>query len=438
GEVSRAAGQVAERAAVQAAAALPEVGPFETARRVGEDLLHFRNGILETASFPEAAELGIYSAWLPADLHARFAAGEILEATESGELAGRAYLVAYRRVRDPMEVVGVPVWLASPDVAVRQREFAHLMYFGILVGALLSLVLSVAVGRTLARPIGELRRAASAVGRGRLRVRLPGERPDEFGELFASFNQMVRRLRRARAQEVRTARILAWGEVARQVAHEIKNPLTPIKLSVQHLRRAYRDRREEFEPILEKNVDQILVEIDHLTEIAQVFSRYGAPEVEAGVTEAVDVGRVARDVFTLYRAPDRAVEYQLTVACEDCLARARPAELREVLVNLLENARGAVEEGGSVHVFVSAPNHQVVMEVRDDGVGIPPDQLPHIFEPQFSTRTSGTGLGLAIVRRLVEGWGGGVVAESEPGGGTTIRVTLEKVTAPDPGGPDAA
>ncbi|NIP78669.1 MAG: HAMP domain-containing protein, partial [Gemmatimonadetes bacterium] len=107
----------------------------------------------------------------------------------------------------------------------------------------------------MAQPIGELRRAAAAVGRGHFRVRLPDDRADEFGDLFASFNRMARRLRRARAQELRTARILAWGEMARQVAHEIKNPLTPIKLSIQHIRRAYRDRREDFEPILESNVE---------------------------------------------------------------------------------------------------------------------------------------------------------------------------------------
>ncbi len=431
-EVTRAAGQIAERAVLQASSVIPQVGLEAAARRTGEDVLFYESGVLVASSFPEAVDLGLYAAWLPAAVFLEMRAGETLEATESGELAGRSYIMAYRRLQNVTEAVAVPIWLAARDVAVRQREFAHLVLFGIVVGAVLSLVLSVVVGRALARPIGELRRAASAVGRGRLGVRLPERRPDEFGELFASFNRMTRRLRRARAQELRTARILAWGEMARQVAHEIKNPLTPIKLSVQHLRRAYHDRREDFEPILDSNVDQILVEIERLTEIARAFSRYGAPEEVSGATERVDLAAVARDVVTLYSAPDRGISYRLAVECHDCQARARASELREVLLNLLENARAAVGDAGRIEVWLGEEGDRLALEVRDDGEGIPADQLPHIFDPQFSTRSSGTGLGLAIVRRLVESWGGEVVATSERGAGTVIKLLLWKESAPAP------
>jgi signal transduction histidine kinase len=425
-EVTRAAQQVAERAVIHAAAVLPETGLGETARSAGEDLLYYERGALRSASMPEAQELGLYSAWMPGDLYRSIRLGEAMGGAEMGELAGRSYMVAYRRLRLPDQVVAVPVWLAARDVAVRQREFGHLVLFGTVIGGLLSLMLSVVVGRALARPIAELRRGAAAVGRGHLRVRLPEQRGGEFGELFASFNRMTRRLRRARAQELRTARILAWGEMARQVAHEIKNPLTPIKLSVQHIRRAYVDRRPDYEEILDSSVDQILNEIDRLSDIARAFSRYGAPQEIPGATEPVDVAAIARDTLTLYQAPDRSVRYGLTVDGYDLVAAARASELREVMVNLLENARVAVQDTGSVDVRVDAVSRYVRVEVRDDGEGIPPEQLPKIFEPHFSTRSSGTGLGLAIVRRLVEGWGGEVSADSEPGAGTTIRILIPR------------
>lgn len=431
-EVNRAARQVAERAVIHASASLPQAGIAETARRTGEDLLYYRRGILAATSMPEAAELGLYSAWMPPDLYRRLETTESMGGTELGQLAGRSYLVAYRRLRSPIEAVAVPIWLGARDVAVRQREFAHVVLFGALMGGMLSLALSVLVGRALAQPIGELRRAAAAVGRGQFRVRLPEDRADEFGDLFASFNQMARRLRRARAQELRTARILAWGEMARQVAHEIKNPLTPIKLSIQHIRRAYRDRRTDFDPILETNVEQILTEIDRLAEIARAFSRYGAPAEEAGATEPVDVAAVARDVLTLYRAPDRNVGYQLTVAADDTVAAARSSELREVLINLLENARAAVGSEGQVEVCVDSELGAVRLEVRDDGEGIPEELLSRIFEPHFSTRSSGTGLGLAIVRRLVESWGGMVGADSARGEGTTVWLTIPRIAATGP------
>jgi signal transduction histidine kinase len=425
-EVTRAARQVAERGVLHAAAILPETGLGETARRAGEDLLYYDQGALRAASMPEAQELGLYSAWMPAALYGQIRTGEALGGSEMGELAGRSYMVSYRRLQTPEQVVAVPVWLAARDVAVRQREFAHLVLFGIFMGGLLSLTLSVLVGRALARPINELRRAAAAVGHGRLRVRLPAQRGDEFGELFESFNRMTRRLRRARAQELRTARILAWGEMARQIAHEIKNPLTPIKLSVQHIRRAYLDRRPDYERILEANVDRVLTEIDRLTDIARAFSRYGAPQDIPGETEPVDVAAIARDTLTLYQAPDRSVRYRLHVEDHDTVAAARSSELREVLLNLLENARVAVGDTGTVEVVVGRAGRFVRVEVHDDGDGIAPDQLPRIFEPHFSTRSSGTGLGLAIVRRLVEGWGGTVHAESEPGAGTTIRILVPR------------
>ena len=437
-EVTRAARQVAERAVTQAAGLLPSDPLSEVADRTGEDLLYFRRGVLAAASVPEAAELGLYGAWMPPEQYRPIRDGEAIGATETGEVAGRQYLVAYRRLPSSRyEAVAAPIWLAARDVAVRQREFAHVVLFGALMGAVLSLGLSVLVGRALTRPIGELRRAAAAVGRGRLRVRLPQQRPDEFGELFASFNQMTRRLRQARAQELRTARILAWGEMARQVAHEIKNPLTPIKLSVQHIRRAYRDGTADFDPILDSNTEQILVEIERLTEIARAFSRYGAPEDEAGPLESVDVAAITRDLMTLYSAPDRSVSYRMRRECGDCRGLARSSELREVVVNLLENARAAVGESGTVEVRVTSNEEEIEMEVADDGEGISPEQLPRIFDPHFSTRSSGTGLGLAIVRRLVESWGGTVSAESEVGEGTVVRLTIPRETAPAPEGADA-
>jgi two-component system, NtrC family, nitrogen regulation sensor histidine kinase NtrY len=297
-------------------------------------------------------------------------------------------------------------------------------------GALLSLALSVAVGRALAGPIAQLRRASAAVGAGSLRVRLPERAGDEFGQLFTSFNRMTRRLRRARARELRTARVLAWGEMARQVAHEIKNPLTPIKLSVQHLRRAHADRHPQFDEILESNVDQVLSEIDRLSEIARAFSRYGAPSLDSGPLVAVDAPAVIRESLMLYRSGDRHVRYREELQPGLPPVLARPNELKEVLLNLVENSRAAFDErGGEITVRAVQHDDSIDIVVADDGPGIPAALLPRVFEPHFSTRSSGTGLGLAIVRRLVESWGGSVMAESDAGTGTVVTVRVQAADA---------
>lgn len=262
-------------------------------------------------------------------------------------------------------------------------------------------------------------------GERRIRVRAREVSRQEPGGIVLSLEDIT--------DELRTERILAWGEMARQVAHEVKNPLTPIKLSVQHIRRAWKDQKGEFEAILDRNVGAILKEIDRLAEIASGFSRFGAPAA-AGESplEPVDVADVAREVLTLYRGGEGGpIEFAAEIPADLPRISAREAELKEVLSNLLENARAAIEGKGRVVVEGLSVSTGVEVRVRDDGSGIPVDLMGKIFEPQFSTRSTGTGLGLAIVRKLVESWGGTVTAEVDRGEGTVIRLQLQPWTPPE-------
>lgn len=219
-------------------------------------------------------------------------------------------------------------------------------------------------------------------------------------------------------------RVLAWGEMARQVAHEIKNPLTPIRLGVQHLRRAYRDGRGDFSDILETNVGRVLEEIDHLDEIARAFSRYGTAPAEREPPQLISLSETVRTVLALESLGESGVTWSLdnALATDADQAWARVDELKEVLLNLLENARLA--QATKVDVQLDRHDGSLRICVVDDGVGIAADVLPRIFEPHFSTRTSGSGLGLAISRRLIESWGGTVDVTSVVGVGTTVRIML--------------
>jgi signal transduction histidine kinase len=215
----------------------------------------------------------------------------------------------------------------------------------------------------------------------------------------------------------RAERVLAWGEMARQVAHEIKNPLTPMRLGMQHLRRVYRDRREEFDLTLEETSGRILSEIDRLDTIARAFSRFAAPADSGQPLKQIDLGTTVGEVVQLYRLAEEGCEVRLEVTAP-AIGAARADEVKEVVVNLLENARNA----GARLVQVSVGT--ALIRVKDDGVGIPSELLPRVFEPRFSTTTSGSGLGLAIVRRVVESWGGKVEVESEVNQGTVVTVRL--------------
>lgn len=215
----------------------------------------------------------------------------------------------------------------------------------------------------------------------------------------------------------RAERVLAWGEMARQVAHEIKNPLTPMRLGIQHLRRVHREHPERLGSALGETADRILAEIERLDTIARAFSRFAAPASPAIAPDHIRIAPVADEVVLLYRLAGEGTEVVLETD-PAAWGRARPDEIKEVLVNLLENARQA----GARHIVVKVlPNR---IEVHDDGAGISSELLPRIFEPRFSTNTSGSGLGLAIVKRIVEGWGGSVAVESEEGVGTVATVDL--------------
>ena len=218
----------------------------------------------------------------------------------------------------------------------------------------------------------------------------------------------------------RAERVLAWGDMARQVAHEIKNPLTPVRLGIQHLQRVYKGGRADFGAVLDETSGRILSEIDRLDTIARAFSRFAAPPEAPTALEDVDLATTAAEVVQLYALAGEGVaaEVGLEVA-SDVMVAARKDEVKEVLVNLLENARAA----GARKVQVRVTNG--LLAVSDDGVGIPAELLPRIFEPQFSTNTSGSGLGLAIVKRLVESWGATVTVKSG-GDGTVAEVRFRE------------
>lgn len=391
------------------------------AERVDADLALYRRGAHVAGSSGELLEaLGVLPPLMdPEAYHAiEIHGGEV--ASTRGPSRAVATRVGYRAV--PLEALGagvlaLPQTAADPMLGSRQRDLAMLLLLASLAGVAASLLAARFSARALSRPVAELRDAALAFGRGEPVRSLEQPPSAEFAPVFAAFDKMTADVRRARDAQERVARIVAWGEMANQVAHEIKNPLTPMRLGVQHLRRVHQDRRTPIGPVLEETTRRILSEIDRLDRIARSFSRFGVPASERGPMEAVKLPAVVRDVAELYRLGPEGAEIAVESSAPVPVA-ARADEVKEALVNLLENARNA--EARQIRIVITG----TTLAVHDDGRGIPAALLPMIFEPRFSTSTSGSGLGLAIVKRLVEGWGGKVVVESSEGQGTVVRLDL--------------
>ena len=243
---------------------------------------------------------------------------------------------------------------------------------------------------------------------------------------------------------VRGQRLEAWAEMARIIAHEIKNPLTPIRLSAEHMRQVYATDREDFEPVLERCTDNILDHVEELRNIASDFSIYS--RIPRAELRPGDLVAAMRELAAAYGdGGGKGASIELICDLEELEARFDKTLLGRAMRNLLENALRANAGRGRVELGLERSADQALIRVADSGPGVEPGMLQRIFEPYFSTYESGTGLGLAITRRIVEEHGGRIVARNRPQGGLEVLTTLPLSPAPaeipsgaggENGGPD--
>jgi nitrogen fixation/metabolism regulation signal transduction histidine kinase len=303
------------------------------------------------------------------------------------------------------------------------RELRALLFKATLAVLLVAVLLTMVIARRTTGPILELREHTQRVAAGDLDAEIEVHARDELGELAEAFNAMTRDLKASREQLVRAEKDAAWREMARQIAHDIKNPLTPIQLSIDLLKRAHDDQSPQFDAILERTVETVRRQVAHLRDIAGDF--HALTGVGRARAERVDLAALAGEVLDLYAAwaQERGVRTQRTGS--GGLVRADPTLLRRVLQNLISNAVEAMPQGGELDVGVVQQNGRVRLEVRDTGSGVPEEVRPRLFEPYFTTRSSGTGLGLAIARRVIEDAGGTIeLVPATSGPGTIARIEL--------------
>ncbi len=423
GRTLQDAAAVLEGDSVDDAAELPQV-----AQRVDAELVLSRGGVLQASSAPVLADLGLVDWLLPSRPFTQLAFRDYLEVTGEQEATPQPVLVGYHLLRraesTELSILASPQLLSDQALSGREEDLGIAVLVAAVLGIIAALVLSGVAARALARPIRHLTEAALVAGAGERPTPIADAMPSELVPVYRAIEQAAADVERGHEAQ----RVLAWGEMARQVAHEIKNPLTPIRLGIQHLMRLRRERPAELGNVLDGTGARILAEIDRLDAIARAFSRFALPTAERPPVEVVNAGDVVREVVGLYQLGATSLRWEIA-GDEPLAVMVRRDELAEVLVNLFENARDA----GATRIVVrqqrvggaaGSADAGVRIEVQDDGKGIPAEALPRVFEPRFSTTTSGSGLGLAIAKRLVEGWGGIIGIASELGAGTTVSLVL--------------
>ncbi len=295
-------------------------------------------------------------------------------------------------------------------------------------GVLLGLLLSFWVASRVTRPLRDLASSVQEVAAGKWGTRATVSSSDEVGQLARDFNDMTQQLVEQRDRMIQAERVAAWRELARRLAHELKNPLFPLQITIENLQRSREAAPEQFDEVFRESTSTLLAELGHLKTIIGRFSDFAkmpAPELEP-----VDVNQIAREVMQLFeaqlQAPGQpAVETRLQLAEESGEVPADPDQLRRALRNLVLNAFDAMPQGGTLTIRTSRQDGKVAVEVSDTGQGLTPEECDRLFTPYYTTKQHGTGLGLAIVQSVVSDHKGTITVQSKPGEGTTFRIELK-------------
>jgi len=252
------------------------------------------------------------------------------------------------------------------------------------------------------------------------------DRQDAIGELVTEYNALLKQLRVAVQALAKREREGAWRMMAMQVAHEIKNPLTPIKLGVQQLQRAWSDGRPDFEGRLKRHCEVVVQQIDVLAEIAQDFSSLAAIGLDE--LEPVDVCAIMEESVAMYRSANAEITWRFIGFNEKHEVQATHSHLLRVFNNLISNAVDAVKENMEPLIVLSLKggDSDLEIEVRDNGEGIAVDQLEKVFEPRFTSKSGGTGLGLTITKSIVDQLGGKISVASDCSDGAAFRVLFTR------------
>jgi signal transduction histidine kinase len=310
------------------------------------------------------------------------------------------------------------------DEAEKQERAARWAILGLSAIALLVGLLVMWLSQRALRPIRTLTEAAQRLGRGSPEtVAVPERGGDELATLAREFNAMAQRLaareRELRAQGealLRSERLAAIGRIAAQITHEIRNPLSSISLNAEELGERAPDAREL--------CDAIVREVDRLTGITEEYLRFA--RLPKPQLQRADVNETVRDLLDFVRPELEAGGVRVTASLAPGLPRvlADVAQLRQLLLNLLRNAREAMPSGGSLHVATRADEGLVSVEIHDTGQGISPERMERIFDPFFTTKARGTGLGLAMAQEIAQEHGGQLLCESVAGEGTVFTLRL--------------
>ena len=335
-----------------------------------------------------------------------------------------AYIPFYNSRDALMGYINLP-YFSKPDVMKRELSTIIVSLTNLFVVLmLLSIVIAVLLSERMVHPIRMIQNMMEKVELGKKHEKIEYSRKDEIGQLVSEYNNMVEKLEESAALLAKSERESAWREMAKQIAHEIKNPLTPMKLSIQFLIRSHQNHDADFDDKLEKVSSTLIQQIDTLSSIATGFSNFAKmpkpDESPFNVVETLgNVVQLFKNTENMEITSDFGGHSNITIVADK-------EQISRVFVNLIKNATQAIPDGimGKIHVSLGVADGKVTVRIKDNGCGIPDEIKGKLFTPSFTTKSSGSGLGLAMCKNIIINAKGDISFESEVGKGTTFIVTL--------------
>jgi two-component system, NtrC family, nitrogen regulation sensor histidine kinase NtrY len=331
-----------------------------------------------------------------------------------------SYVPLYNQYNKLLGYLNLPYFSRQSETSREVSTIVVAMVNAYFILILLTVFLAVIMANQVARPLQLLQSKLAGLRFGRKNQSIEYRRDDEIGRLVKEYNRMVSELQASAEKLARSERESAWREMARQIAHEIKNPLTPMKLSVQHLRKAWKDGAPDLDVYIDRMTNTLIDQIETLSNIANEFSKFA--QVPSAHFEAIDLTQKIQRITHLFEDTCTVNLINNYKKSREILIFADPEQVIQVFNNLIRNAVQAVAAGVEpvVDISIEASEDSVIVKLTDNGIGIPEELQPRLFEPNFTTKTSGMGLGLAIAKKIMEGSNGRIWFETRKNSGTSF------------------
>ncbi len=385
--------------------------------------LYDPQGLLIASSRPEIFEEGLISKMMNQlafdqlkDAHSSF---YILDEQIGNHHYNSAYMPFYNDQNQLLAYLNLPYFARQEEMKREVSSFlvAFINVYAFLI--ILGIIISLLVSSYITHPLKILTTRIGRITFGKNNEKIDWKRKDEIGKLIEEHNMMIDEIAKSADILIRSEREGAWREMARQVAHEIKNPLTPMKLSVQYLEKAWNDKAPDWDLRLNRFSQTMIEQIEALSSIASEFSNFA--QMPTAKNEILNLDEILQSVMALY-LNFSSIKYVFTPSLPMCFIKADRKQLIRVFTNLINNAIQAIENErkGNILISLTQENETLLVSIADNGIGIPTEQSDRVFLPNFTTKSGGMGLGLAIVKKIVQEAGGEISFVSQKGGGTTF------------------